>query len=218
MLSAEAAGPGGRPSAAGSLLAVRHGRTEHNARGLLLGRMDPPLDEVGRSQASCLARAVSSGRFGIVRAVVTSPLTRAVQTASHIAAEFGAAVQVDERLIELDYGSLDGTPATDVPPEVWRRWREDTSYRPAGGETIEELGRRVRECCEEWAGRSAPGGSVVLVSHVSPIKAAMAWALGVDDGVAWRAHLDPASITRILLRGGHPVLSSFNDTAHLEGA
>jgi broad specificity phosphatase PhoE len=62
-------------------------------------------------------------------------------------------------------------------------------------------------------------GDVVVVSHVSPIKAAAAWALGVGDEVAWRMYVAQASITRIGVGGpgGLPSLRSFNETAHLDG-
>ena len=62
-----------------------------------------------------------------------------------------------------------------------------------------------------------PAGVTVAVSHVSPIKAAAAWAMGVDDSVSWRMHLDPASITAVVARGRSTALSVFNDTAHLSG-
>ncbi|MFN7148299.1 MAG: histidine phosphatase family protein [Microthrixaceae bacterium] len=200
-------------SGARSLVWVRHGRTTANASGLLLGRADPPLDELGRVQATAVAAAIRSGRFGPVLAVVSSPLDRARRTAEAI----GAPVQVDERLIELDYGELDGTPVADVPGELWAEWRADIGFRPPGGESLEELGRRVHEACAEWSERVDRPGAIVLVSHVSPIKAALSWALSVGDDVAWRSHLDPASITRILLRGGGRALGLFNETAHLEG-
>ena len=84
-----------------------------------------------------------------------------------------------------------------------------------GGESLVELGVRVREACVHWSSVEGPAGAVVLVSHVSPVKAATAWALGVGDEIAWRSHLDNASISQVLWRGDRPVLSLFNDTAHL---
>jgi broad specificity phosphatase PhoE len=208
-----------------SLLFARHGRTEANARGVLLGREDPPLDETGEAQAAALARALCGGRFGQPVAVVSSPLRRTVRTAEHIAAAAGLAVQVDDRLIELDYGEFEGLPVDGLPQETWLEWHADVHFRPPGGETLAELGARVRECCTEWtevashagssAGGATSGGNVVLVSHVSPIKAAVSWALDVGEDLAWRAHLDPASITRVLLRSGRPALGLFNETAHL---
>ena len=210
---------------------VRHGRTTANARGLLLGRTDLPLDERGEREAAAVAGVIASGRFGEVAEVVSSPLLRTRQTAEAVAAAVGRTVVLDDRFIELDYGSFEGTPVADIAPAVWSRWRTELDFAPEGGESIATLGVRVRAACIDWssAGRDGQGevpgdglpdlssarGAVVVVSHVSPIKAAVAWSLGVGDEVAWRTHLDTASITRIGSRGGVPVLSSFNDTAHL---
>lgn len=187
------------------LLVVRHGRTASNASGLLLGRADPPLDDVGRAQALAVAAAV-----GPVDRVIASPLARAQETA----AAFGRPVETDERWIELDYGDLDGTPLRDVPAERWAAWRGDPGWRPPGGESLAELGVRVREACAELADEAAER-DVVVVSHVSPIKAAAAWAMGVGDEVAWRLHLSPASITRIGVGERGPSLHGFNEVAHL---
>jgi broad specificity phosphatase PhoE len=198
--------PGGR-----HLLLVRHGRTVANARGLLLGRSDPELDELGRRQAAAVGAAIASGRYGTVTAVVASPLRRTVQTAEAI----GLPVLTDERLVELDYGELEGMPLTEVPPATWAAWQSDALFRPPGGESLADLGVRVRAACSDWAASIEGPGTVVLVSHVSPVKAAVAWALGVGDEIAWRAHLDNASVTRVTLRGDRPVLSLFNATEHL---
>lgn len=187
------------------LVVVRHGRTEANASGLLLGRADPPLDDLGQAQARLLAAAV-----GPVERVVASPLLRAQQTA----AAFDAPVETDERWIELDYGEWDGRRITEVAEDVWSAWRADIELRPPGGETLRELGQRVRAACEELAGPAAQG-TVVVVTHVSPIKAAVAWALGLGDEVVWRLYVAPASITRIEPREHGPVLVSFDETSHL---
>jgi len=187
------------------LILVRHGRTEANRAGLLLGRLDAALDAAGAIQAVAVADVV-----GPVDRIVSSPLARARATAG----AFGLPVDVDERWIELDYGDLDGTPLRDVPAERWAAWRRDPGWRPPGGESLAELGVRVREACDELAGEAAER-DVVVVSHVSPIKAAAAWAMGVGDEVAWRLHLSPASITRIGVGERGPSLHGFNDVAHL---
>jgi broad specificity phosphatase PhoE len=184
------------------LVLVRHGRTPANASGLLLGRADPPLDEHGREQAAALAASVAGARR-----VVCSPLRRARETA----AALDLPVEVDERWIELDYGELDGRPIAEVPAELWQRWRADVDFAPPDGESLAALGRRVRAACEDLAAE-ATEADVVVVSHVSPIKAAVAWALGVGDELSWRLHVAPASVTRIAVRGGGAVLTSFNWT------
>ena len=83
---------------------------------------------------------------------------------------------------------------------------------PAGGESLAALCRRVREACEELAAEAAHS-DVVVVSHVSPIKAAVTWALGVGDCVAWRMFLGDAAISRIDTRGSQPLLLGFSDTS-----
>lgn len=204
-------------SGTASLLLVRHGRTEANARGLLLGRADPSLDTLGRRQADAAAAALSSARFGPVHTIVSSPLRRAVETAAAIGEQLHAEVLLDEQLIELDYGDWEGRPVTDVPAESWASWRADPTNGPPGGESLATLGERVRAACERWSGQLVGPGAVVMVTHVSPIKAAVAWALGVGDEVAWRTQLDNASISRVLVRSGGPALGLFNETAHLAG-
>lgn len=206
-----------------SLLVVRHGRTAANASGRLLGREDPPLDEVGSVQAAAAARAVAAWAGERAPLVVSSPLLRTRQTAAAIAEALGrdsavasaVDVQVDERLVELDYGELEGTPTSEVPASTWASWQADLDFRPPGGESLAELGRRVRRACADWALQASTGEPVVLVSHVSPIKAAVAWALGVGDEISWRTYLDTASISEIGVRGTRAVLVRFNDTAHL---
>jgi len=201
----------------GELIVVRHGRTAANAGGLLLGRLDVPLDELGRVQAARLAEAVLAqaavSRVPIA-AVVASPLERTRATAE----AFGLPVEVDGRLVELDYGELDGTPLADVSSEVWRDWRADPDFcPPGGGESIAALQVRVEEACEHWAAVARVEGTVVLVTHVSPIKAAVGWAMGIGPGAAWTTHVDQASLSRITVGGGRRVLRTFNETAHLTG-
>ncbi len=199
------------------LVVVRHGRTAANARGLLLGRLDVPLDDLGRAQAAQVAGAVlaqAARTHTPVAAVVSSPLERTRRTAE----AFGLPVRIDERLIELDYGTLDGTPLADVPPEVWADWQADPDFRPPGcSESLAAVQERVERACEDWAAVARVEGAVVLVTHVSPLKAAVGWAMGIGAGAAWTTHVDPASVTRIAVGGGRRVLRTFNETAHLGG-
>jgi broad specificity phosphatase PhoE len=195
------------------IVLVRHGRTDANARGLLLGRADPMLDDEGRVQAARLAAAL--GPLDAPR-VVSSPLARCRQTAEAIVAAAAAPVRVDvdEAWIELDYGVFDGLGATDVPAATWAAWRADVAWSPEGGESLAALGVRVRAACESLV-EEARDRDVVVVTHVSPVKAAVAWALGVGDEVAWRMWVAPASISRIGFAGSSPSLRSFNEVAHL---
>ena len=190
------------------LILVRHGESTGNAEGRLLGRLDAPLTARGLAQARAVAPLVS----GATR-LISSPLGRALDTARALGT--GLAVEVDERWVEVDYGELDGTVLSDVPAEIWTRWRTDPAFRPPAGESLAEAGARVRAACEELFvddGAGARGeGHVVVVSHVSPIKAATCWALGLGDEGAWRLYLGTGSITRISWGTEGPVLSRFNE-------
>jgi broad specificity phosphatase PhoE len=191
------------------LILVRHGQTSANRAGLLLGRADPPLCDAGREQAEALARTLPAPAR-----LISSPLGRARETAETIAAASGTGVEVDDRWIEMDYGDLDGCPATALDAEGWRAWQEDPGHVPAGGESIAAVGARVRAACRDLA-CDASGGPVIVVSHVSPIKAAVAWALGVGDEVAWRMWVADAAVSRVDTSGSTPRLLAFNDvTAH----
>ena len=190
------------------LILVRHGRTQANLEGRLQGRLDQDLDDRGRQQAVSVAAYVQDRVE--VDFVVSSPLKRAMQTA----AAFGRPVEVDDRWLELSYGEYEGTPHADVPSEVWSRWRDDPHFTPQGGESLAELDRRVRGACDELLER-ANAANVVVVSHVSPMKSAVAWALGVDIGISFNCHLDHASVCRIAIRGDRPILHTFNETAPL---
>jgi broad specificity phosphatase PhoE len=190
------------------LVLIRHGEATGNAAGQLLGRTDAPLTEKGRAQALALGP-----RLGPVSRIVSSPLRRALDTAEALGLDLP--VEVDDRWIEVDYGEHEGMALVDLPREVWRRRRDDLDYRPEGGESMRSVAERVREACEELM--AAPGsgarseeGDVVVVSHVSPIKAAVAWTLGVGEDVAWRLHLSTGSITRIGWGPGTGVLHGFN--------
>jgi alpha-ribazole phosphatase len=188
------------------LILVRHGRTAHNATRRLLGRLDVPLDDLGRRQATAL------GELSELRSadrVVTSPLGRAVETASAL----GPPVTVDERWIEIDYGIYDGLPLEEVPSTLWTKWDADPSWTPEGGESLTAVEVRVRDACEDlW--EEACDRDVIVVSHVSPIKAALWWGMGAPPEFQGRLMLDVASISRIGAGPRGSVMRSFNETCH----
>ncbi|HEY5108663.1 MAG TPA: histidine phosphatase family protein [Acidimicrobiales bacterium] len=196
------------------LILVRHGESTGNAEGLLLGRIDSPLTGRGLEQARSLSDTVAGANR-----LISSPLSRALDTAEALGT--GLSVEVDERWVEVDYGEYDGRKLGDIPAEVWLEWRSDPAFTPPGGESLAAAGARVREACEElFADPDGPArgdGIVVVVSHVSPIKAAACWSLGMGDEGAWRLYLANASATRINWGPGGPVLAGFNHTPWSSG-
>jgi alpha-ribazole phosphatase len=184
------------------LILVRHGRTALNAAGRLQGRIDEPLDDVGRKQAAMVAEHV-----GPVDVLISSPLRRATETAE----AFGIPFDTDERWIELSYGIFEGVAIADTPSEAWDRWQQNVHYVPNGGESLAQLDLRVRDACEGLS-RLVTDADIAVVTHVSPIKSAVAWALGATIEISWRSHLSPASICRIEMRRRGPVLTAFNET------
>lgn len=186
------------------LLLVRHGETGSNRRGELLGRADPPLTRRGTEQAASLATWLPRPDV-----LITSPLGRARQTA----AALGTEVQIDQRWTELDYGAFDGMLPAAVPADVWDRWRCDEDYAPPAGESLAELGGRVADACADWSDQ-ARTSVVMVVTHVSPIKAALAWALDVPTRVAWRLYVEDASVSRIDVDRTGPVVRWFNRVGH----
>jgi broad specificity phosphatase PhoE len=189
---------------------VRHGQTELNRGGRLQGRIDAALSELGLRQAAALGRGFAGEP---VTRVCSSPLRRACDTAAAIAREHGFDVDVDERLIELDYGEWDGLALADVPAGDWAAWRADPEFSPPGGERLIDVTARVSAFCASVGDR----GLVIAVSHVSPIKAAVCSALQVDERASWRMQLDVASVTRIARRpDASTYLSTFNDASFVK--
>ncbi len=188
------------------LIIVRHGRTVANAKGLLQGRIDNPLDVQGLRQAQHIARAL-----GHVDVAISSPLQRALQTAEPL----GLPCRVDQRWVELDYGEWDEKPVSEITKEQWASWRSDSSFTPPGGESLQQLDTRIAEACEELL-PEAEKSNIAVFTHVSPIKSAVSWTLGAEQQISWSLNVGQAQITRIAIREGRPVLVSFNETWHLE--
>lgn len=193
------------------LILIRHGQSTANLEGLLAGRLDTPLTDVGRDQARALEPSLRD-----VDVVITSPLSRARDTAAlalpHVAAT------VDDAFIELDHGTEEGRPFAEFLTTQWRQFRDDPTFRVGGGESLADVDVRVRPRLVALVTQYAdlvedPARHLAIVSHVSPIKSAVGWALGVSETVAWTTRLSNASLTTVTLRDGEPLLVCFNDTS-----
>lgn len=198
------------------LILLRHGQTVLSAEHRYSGHGDPELTDVGQAQAAAAAARLAS--VPGITAVLTSPLGRARQTASAVAAAAGAPLEVRPGLIETDFGEWEGLTfreARERYPHLHARWVGATEVAPPGGESFDDVAIRVAEerakIVAEFRGRT-----VVVVSHVTPIKLIVQQALGAGPSILFRLHLDLASlcVADFYADGGSSV-RLVNDTAHL---
>jgi broad specificity phosphatase PhoE/ribonuclease HI len=193
--AASPAGWTGARGAATRLLLLRHGQTELSTQRRYSGRGNPALTDVGRRQAEAAAQFIA--QRGGVAAVVTSPLQRAYDTAAAAAKALGLDVTADDDLIETDFGSWEGltfAEAAERDPELHRTWLRDTSIVPPDGESFDSVLERVQRVRKRLMAEHA-GETVLVVSHVTPIKTMLRLALDAGPGILYRLHLDLASLS-----------------------
>jgi ribonuclease H / adenosylcobalamin/alpha-ribazole phosphatase len=198
------------------LVLVRHGETDYTARRLYSGRGDVALAPRGLAQARAAA-----ARAGAVSAVVTSPLSRCLQTAELIAQAAGnVPVRQDPDLVECDFGKWEGHTFAEVSerwPDEMRAWLAAPSVAPPGGESFDEVAARVSRALARIRA-DFPGERVAVVSHVSPIKLILRDALDAGPAFLHRCYLDPAGVSTVdYWPDGGIAVRAVNDTAHLAG-
>ena len=196
-------------------LLLRHGQTPMSVQKRYAGRSDVPLTEVGMQQAAAAGKRLASAGL---TAIVTSPLARALRTAEEVAAATGAPVETDEGFRETDFGAWDGLTFAEVRerwPAELTAWLADPAVAPPGGESFAEVSDRVEDALRRvLAGYQ--GRTVLIVSHVTPIKTLVAAALLAPPPALYRMHLDVAALCQVdWYADGPAVLRSFNDTGHL---
>lgn len=190
------------------IILIRHGQSTTNELGLLVGRSDPPLTEIGRDQARRLIPHLID-----VKEIWASPLDRALHTARLCVPTLEPVVK--ESFIEVDYGSLDGRSLASITTEQWREF-EGQHERPFfDGESLDTVDARVYaeldallDDPESLLHRSDE--HLAIVSHVSPIKSAITWGLGVQGSAAWRMRVDNGSMTVLAIRRATPMLIRSN--------
>ena len=190
------------------IILIRHGQSTTNELGLLVGRSNPSLTEQGRDQARRLIPHLID-----VREVWTSPLDRAYRTARLAVPTLDPIVK--DSFIEVDYGSLDGQRLASITDEQWHDFEGNHERPLLDGESLTAVD--VRVYAELDALLADPDSLVhrndehlAIISHVSPIKSAVTWALGVHGSAAWRMRIDNGSMTSIATRRSTPSLIRAN--------
>jgi ribonuclease H / adenosylcobalamin/alpha-ribazole phosphatase len=203
--------PAGKPT---RLVLARHGATDHSAEKRFSGRNALPLNDVGARQAAGLA----ARSYGDVAAVVSSPLLRTVQTAEAIAAPLGLTVEIVDDLAETDFGTWEGLTFAEARahnPAELDAWLASPDVAPPGGESFAAVGRRVRRARETVIAEH-PESIVIVVTHVTPIKSLVRFALDAPPSAMFRLHLDTASVSIVdYYADGNSSVHLVNDTSHL---
>lgn len=201
----------GAATASGATVAlIRHGESEANVAGRWHGRTDGPLTDSGRRQGANLAV-----RYNGITRVVSSPLERARATAEAFAAPDGLPVELDDDLVEIDFGAWEGMTTSEIGenfPDEWAAVSADGIDLPRGGsgETFAGAGARMEQAVRRLSdGR--PTGRLALFTHGGAIWSFVSRIIGIDWSNRQRVGLpDNASLTHVRLDGGAPVLVDYN--------
>ncbi|MFD9003528.1 bifunctional RNase H/acid phosphatase [Streptomyces sp. NPDC059582] len=216
------AAPGWAPADMGApatFVLLRHGETPLTPQKRFSGSggSDPSLSAVGREQAERVAAALA--RRGTIEAIVASPLARTRETAGAVAARLGLEVTVDDGLRETDFGVWEGLTFGEVReryPDDLNAWLADPEAEPTGGgESFAATGTRIAATRDRLVAAYA-GRTVLLVSHVTPIKTFLRLALGAPPEALFRMELSAASLSAVAYYAdGNASVRLFNDTSHL---
>jgi broad specificity phosphatase PhoE/ribonuclease HI len=199
------------------LILLRHGVTEHTLAKRFAGRSDAALTELGHRQARLAADRVA--RLGPVDASYSSPLGRARDTAAAVTQRLGLPpALIEDGFVETDFGEWDGCTFAEVAerwPRQLKSWLADPAVAPPGGESFSVVTDRVAAARDRVLADQV-GKTVLITTHVSPIKVLVRLALDAPASALYRMFLAPASISIVdYFSDGPTLLRSFNDSAHL---
>lgn len=199
-----------------SLYLVRHGQTDASLHNRFCGRIEPPLNATGQAMAEALAARY--GGAGFVE-IVSSPLLRAVQTATPTAHAAGLLPTLDDGLVEIAYGEWDGRAEDEVAQADAARfaaWAAHPGWvAPPGGETGAQIATRALAAVDRIRARHADG-KVLVVSHKATLRVLVCALLGVDvDLFRARIAQKVCAVSVIDLQPTGPLLQSLGDTSHL---
>ncbi|MGP4023599.1 bifunctional RNase H/acid phosphatase [Actinomadura sp. 3N407] len=194
---------------------LRHGETPLSTEKRFAGTGDIPLTANGLAQARAAALALKDRGLD---AIVTSPLTRCRDTAAEVAAVTGLDVRVEDGFREADFGDWEGLTFAEAGkgwPAEMKAWLADPEVAPPGGESFAHVSRRVRTALDKLKVRHREQ-TVLVVSHVTPIKLLVRDALGAPMSSLYRMHLNVSALSSIdWYADGPATLRAFNDTHHL---
>ncbi|WP_240937887.1 histidine phosphatase family protein [Nocardioides sp. JQ2195] len=198
-------GPGGPPT---TVILVRHGVTPHTKHKRFSGGLassNPGLSDEGREQVSAAAAWLKPIAADI-DAVIASPVRRTLESAEIIAAELGHEIEVEPGFAEMEFGTWDGLTFSEVAEKYQDdldAWLGSLDVAAGGGESFREVQVRVLAGLDRLLDSHA-GQTVVVVSHVTPIKTLVSHVVGAPLEAVYRMELTPASVTVLSFFAGGP--------------
>ncbi len=197
------------------IVLIRHGQTAWNKEEIFRGRADMPLDEVGLRQAQALADAL---RAKPISGIYTSPLSRAVQTATAVAEARGLVPVPVHGFTDIDFGEWEGLAHDAVRerfPELYATWQaqpEEVTF--PGGENLDAVCQRAAAALAELV-QQHPGEAIALVAHRVVNKVLICHILGLPNSHFWQIRQDTAAINQFHIARGSYIVDCLNDTCHL---
>jgi probable phosphoglycerate mutase len=195
---------------------LRHGDTRLSPEHRFSGLRDLPLSANGTRQAKAAASRLAADTR--IDAVVSSPLRRAAATAAIAADELGLTAVTDDDLRETDFGEWEGLTLAEIKqrwPAAVAAWRHNPQQAPPGGESFADTAHRVHRACDRLL-RDHGGQTILVVSHITPIKILLCRALSVPLATLYRLYLGSACINEIQWHGREfAAVRRVNDTSHL---
>jgi broad specificity phosphatase PhoE len=199
------------------LILIRHAEIDANREFRSIGKRDDPLSEEGQEQAKQLAQALA----GIpVEAIYSSPAQRALQTAAPLALSQHQEVRMEDDLRECDFGLWEGLNRADLlarathEAHYFSAWERDLTMAPPDGESYTAMSERVRRRVGSLL-QVHHGQTIVLVSHVGPVKALLCMALDAPLTAMFHLFIDPATINVVDWREANSIVRLVNSHAHL---
>ena len=194
---------------------VRHGQTQWNREEIFRGTIDVPLNETGQREARLAAEALKDGP---IRAVYSSPLTRAKETAEAIAGRHGLEVHILEGLSDLCFGEWQGISHKAVRErfaDLYQQWMDEPqTVTFPGGESLEDVRSRGVKAVRDTVAKH-PEETIVMVSHRVVNRVLVCGLVGIDLSHFWQIGQDTTAINLVTWKKGGCVLTCLNDTCHL---
>ncbi len=198
------------------LLLTRHGQTDWNIAGRYQGHSDVPLNQIGQSQATQIAKRLSKET---IHAIYTSDLSRAANTAQAIADFHQLEIKKNSRWRELAFGDWEGMTYQEMSahsPDLFSKWMIDSlNISTPNGETLAQLAERVKFAFDDLKSQYKDQ-TVLVVSHSGALQSLLSTTLGVDLNRYWQFRISQTSLSELTVYEDSVTLSLLNDTSHLQ--